>query len=188
VSSTAASNTAPDYREQFDEAKKQGWIDLFKSVAATYKFPPEILIAIGSRETGLQNIVGDHGHGFGIMQIDDRSYPDWCHSGQWKDPRTAIGMGAQVLSTWQSFIVSKEGKLVTFKTSSISFFGKTPLSAMDLLRTAIAAYNSGGFAYYNLTISGDPDRGTTGRNYSSDVLTRAGIFRVLLLQEAPSGD
>jgi hypothetical protein len=42
---------------------------------------PEILMAIASRETNMRNIIGDGGHGYGIMQIDDRSFPEWCNSG-----------------------------------------------------------------------------------------------------------
>lgn len=37
--------------------------------------PPKLLYAVGSRETNLTNIIGDFGHGFGIWQRDNRSYP-----------------------------------------------------------------------------------------------------------------
>jgi hypothetical protein len=60
------------------------------------------------------------------------------------------------------------------------FVGKANLSKDDLLRTAVAAYNSGLWAYYNLTKYGDPDRRTTGRDYSKDTLRRAQTFRKLL--------
>ena len=46
----------------------------FKTAAERYQLPPEILLAIASRETNMRNIIGDGGHGYGIMQIDDRSF------------------------------------------------------------------------------------------------------------------
>src|SRR6478752_8426300 len=73
--------TENDLKRQFERAKKNGWIKTFKSAAATYQFPPEVLMAIASRETNMRNIIGDGGHGYGLMQIDDRSFPEWCNSG-----------------------------------------------------------------------------------------------------------
>jgi soluble lytic murein transglycosylase-like protein len=70
-----------DLRRQFQRAKKNGWLQTFKKAAEKYDFPPEVLLAIASRETNMRNIIGDGGHGYGIMQIDDRSFPEWCHSG-----------------------------------------------------------------------------------------------------------
>ena len=63
---------------------------------------------------------------------------------------------------------------------STPFVGKGQLSKDELLHAAIAAYNSGLWAYYSLTKYGDPDRRTTGRDYSKDVLRRAQVFRKLL--------
>ena len=40
---------------------------------------------------------GDGGHGHGLMQIDDRSFPDFCRSVQWSDARLNIDFGARVL-------------------------------------------------------------------------------------------
>ena len=53
---------------------------------------PKILAALGIRETGFRNITGDHGHGNGIFQFDDHSYPDarnWAY-----DPATAADRAA----------------------------------------------------------------------------------------------
>jgi hypothetical protein len=78
--------TENDLKRQFERAKKNGWIKTFKSAAATYQLPPEVLMAITSRETNMRNIIEDGGHGYGLMQIDDRSFPEWCNSGLWKGP------------------------------------------------------------------------------------------------------
>jgi hypothetical protein len=75
-----------------------------RSAAERYQLPPEILLAIASRETNMRNIIGDGGHGYGIMQIDDRSFPEWCNSGLWKDVNAAIQKGAlDVLKRAQVF-------------------------------------------------------------------------------------
>jgi Transglycosylase SLT domain len=164
--------------KQFERVKKNGWIRFFKSAAERYQFPPEILLAIASCETNMRNIIGDGGHGYGIMQIDDRSFPEWCNSGLWKDVNASIQKGALVLHSKQQTIRNGQGKRL--KVGSTPFVGKAHLSKDELLRTAIAAYNSGLRAYYNLTRHGDPDRRTTGRDYSKDVLKRAQVFRKLL--------
>ena len=93
--------TENDLKRQFERAKKNGWIKTFKSAAATYQFPPEVLMAIASRETNMRNIIGDGGHGYGLVQIDDRSFPEWCNSGLWKDPLAGIHKGALVLHSKQ---------------------------------------------------------------------------------------
>ena len=100
------------------------------------------------------------------------------NSGLWKDVNAAIQKGALVLHSKQQTIQNGQGKRL--KVGSTPFVGKTRLSKDELLRTAIAAYNSGLWAYYNLTKYGDPDRRTTGRDYSKDVLKRAQVFRKLL--------
>lgn len=76
--------TDHDLQNQFALAKNHGWLQFFESAATEYEFAPEILMAVASRETNLRNIIGDGGHGYGLMQIDDRSFPDWCHSGMWR--------------------------------------------------------------------------------------------------------
>jgi hypothetical protein len=50
---------------------------------------PALVLAIGTRETGLRNITGDRGHGRGWVQVDDRFHAPWldthagCPSGSW---------------------------------------------------------------------------------------------------------
>jgi hypothetical protein len=56
-----------DLARQFERAKQNGWIRFFKDAAKRYQFPRNLL-AIASRETNMRNIIGDGGHGYGIMQ------------------------------------------------------------------------------------------------------------------------
>lgn len=151
--------TRQDLINQYQAAKSSGWIDAFRTAAAHYQIPVEILVAIASRETNMRNILGDGGHGHGVMQIDDRSFPQWCASGKWKDPHKAIDMGAWVLSD---------------KIAKAAKVGK------DSLRVGIASYNAGGNAIQDYLTYKNPDRRTTGHDYSADVLKRAEVFRGLL--------
>ena len=103
--------TERDLARQFERAN--GWIKFFKTAAERYQLPPEILLAIASRETNMRNIIGDGGHGYGIMQIDDEAFPSGP-TGLWKDVNAAIrrvpssftannrpsGMGKIIGSKW----------------------------------------------------------------------------------------
>lgn len=140
------------YRDQLEEAANQffpaGPFDLYD------------LAAICDREScgGLTlhpkgpGGTGDGGHGRGLMQIDDRSFPEFCGSDKWKNPRENILFGALVLSLkWKALGVKSQ---------------------------AIAAYNCGvGNVRRALREGQDIDRYTTFRNYSADVSKRAAKFR-----------
>jgi hypothetical protein len=170
--------TKSDLQRQFQAAKTKGWIAYFQKAASDYEFAPELLLGIASRETNMKNIVGDGGHGYGIMQIDDRSYPDWCHSGGWKDVNACIQRGALVLDGKREQIRSGEGK--SLKVGGMTFRGASNLSATDLLHVSIAAYNCGLWAFFSFSKGADPDAKSTGRDYSKDVLNRTQVFATLL--------
>jgi hypothetical protein len=167
-----------DLKRQFGAAKAGGWISFFEKASQDYLFPVEVLLGIASRETNMKSIVGDGGHGYGVMQIDDRSFPDWCHSGGWKDINACIQKGALVLDSKREQIRSGQG--ATLRIGGASFRGAPNLTDDNLLRIAIAAYNSGLWSYYDFSKSGDPDQRTTGHDYSRDVLARTSIFRTLI--------
>lgn len=164
--------------KQFKSATKGGLIEAFGAAAKAYEFPTSLLMAIASRETNMRNIIGDGGHGYGIMQIDDRSFPDWCHSGQWTDASAGIWKGALVLDGKLEQVRAGQGK--TLKVGGKTFTGASHLSNEQILTIAVAGYNSGLWAYYCYSKFQDADRKTTGKNYSSDVLSRAAIFDTLL--------
>lgn len=165
-----SSYTTKDLQKQFDFIIKSGWIELFESSAAEFSFPPEILIAIASRETNInpkyQHAKGDGGHGHSIMQIDDRSFPDFCKSDDWKDPAKAIRMGAQVLKNKLDEVQRVRG-----------------IPETDRLRIAIAAYNCGARRACDHYLNGrSPDTSTTGKDYSADVGERARFFNEKLAE------
>ncbi|MCA1591082.1 MAG: MBL fold metallo-hydrolase [Acidobacteria bacterium] len=148
---------------QFNRAKANGWLPFFAEAARNFNWPVELLLAVASRETNMKNILGDGGHGHGIMQIDDRSFPEFTSSDRWKDPRQNILKGAEVLSGKRRFL-SRRG-----------------VSGQALTRASVAAYNGGeGRVLRAINAGRDVDSVTTHQNYSADVLARAAVFKGLL--------
>lgn len=161
--------TRSQLTKQFNSVKQ--YLPDIRIAAEEHGFSPSLLLAIGSRETNYapryKTQPGDRGHGFSWWQVDIRSYPDWIHSGAWKDPKSAVYKAAEVLD---------EKRQEISRLASL----RTPLSSADLLRCAVAAYNCGSKAAYgNFVNHNDPDRGTTGKDYSADVLAREKVFREL---------
>lgn len=127
--------------------------------------PVAVVWAIGSRESRWGQALspptpagtGDYGHGRGLMQIDDRWHPEFIHGGSWQDPTANILYGCGVL-----------------RDNVRRFRGNTP----DWLRASIAAYNCGGGNVVRALERGrDVDYYTAHRNYSRDVLSRAGWYQ-----------
>lgn len=167
-----------DYiKSEFLTAQSRGWLPSFESAGKEFDFNPTLLMAIASRETNMRNIIGDSGHGYGLMQIDKRSYPQFCSSGEWKDVAKGIRQGALVLDAKRTQIKNLQGKPI--RISVYSTLGM-PIDDHDLLVVSIAAYNCGLWSYYSYSKDGDPDRYTTGRNYSHDVISRQVEFDLLL--------
>lgn len=87
------------------------------------------------------------GWGYGLGQIDFASNREWLDANNWKDPYINLDKSAGILS------------------DGIERFGD--------IRLGVVAYNAG---YNHAYGSGDPDRYTTGKNYSKDVISRANAF------------
>jgi hypothetical protein len=99
------------------------------------------------------------GFGRGLMQIDYDSHA-FARTGNWRDPNANIDQGIAILASSRDLLRRK-----------------TVLTDDALLRASIAAYNSGaGNVLHALRDGRDVDFYTSGRNYSSDVLNRAGWF------------
>lgn len=138
-----------------------------------------LLKAVMSRETDMRNIVGDGGHGRGGWQIDDRWHGAWleqvrgCRSGSsipvYRSARPAgrvptISVGAR-----------KAAAILEANVEAAIRAGIPDGHRMDV---AVAAYNAGmGGALRGWKTDRNPDRFTTGADYSRDVLARARILR-----------
>jgi len=94
------------------------------------------------------------------MQIDFDAF-EFARSETWKDPRSNILFGCQVLANNVSLIQKR-----------------TRLDGQELLRAAVSAYNCGAGNVLNAIRDGrDVDFFTAGRDYSKDVFNRAGWFQ-----------
>jgi hypothetical protein len=138
------------------------WLPYVEHAARKYHLDPALILAVMDRETGDpkkiglggRNVIGDGGHGHGLMQIDDGSHGAWLrahHNGM--DPASNIDYGASILA------------------ANIRQFPGN-------LTAAVAAYNAGAGAVSRVMREGlSPDAATTGHNYGSDVLRRRDYFR-----------
>lgn len=187
--------SATEAKKQFNRVKAKGWLPHFEEAVAKFTkgyFDVADLIAIASRETELNPIwltkPGDGGNGYGLMQADLRSFPEWIKTGKWKDAREGILKGAEILmQKWrdtQTGIGVKRG-VRSSKTGKTSYFiGKDVGQGKEAQQVTIAAYNNGRWPHYAVSNGKDVDTYTTGKNYSKDVMGRARQFRSLLKASA----
>lgn len=130
----------------------------FEVAGQRYHIPPALLAAIASRETHGGSLLdrngeGDHGHGYGVLQVDDRSHRPDRSGGAYGQAH--INQAAGIF----------EAKLEAVQKQF------PHLSPEAQLQTAVSRYNGG---------SGRPhpnsDRGTTHADYANDTLARAQYF------------
>jgi len=137
-----------------DLPKLQQFKGDIESVAKQYNLPPALLAAMISRESragsALVNGHGDHGHGYGLMQVDDRT----AAGKGGPTSRANIEQGAQIL----------KGKLDEVKQDHPDW------PPEQQLRGAVAGYN---FGAGNVRTIAGMDQGTAGDDYSNDVWARA---------------
>lgn len=153
--------------------------------ASQYALDPAFVAAIGSRETRWSPrwFLGDIDpitkipHGYGPMQIDDRSFADWCaaYRSNQLTPIDGIDKGCQV-------IVAKRSSLERLITDYAD------LDPTFQWRCIAAAYNSGEGRVAKLVNEAEaacpecgyqninPDVHTTDANYGADVIERQAFF------------
>lgn len=181
---TTFAQNDPTMMKQLPEARK--YTAFIEEAARVAQLPPSVICGIGSREshwglalkppnpggrgdfakrkprgvrTGLEPNDGG-GYGRGLMQID-YDWHEFARTGPWYDPRENILYGAKVLS------------------NARRFFEQRNVSEPLIMQAIIAAYNAGATATYSCIEQGnDIDCRTTGRDYSRDVLNRAGWFQL----------
>lgn len=147
------------------------WFSLFVAAGTKYGVDPFILAAICDRESLGGDALkppgpsgtGDHGHGRGLMQIDDRAHAEWIRSSDWADPQTNILKGAQVLS--------ESIKTCSDQEAGIAGYNAGPGQARRVLKAL-------GNNYKPEQKIKALDQITTGKNYVSDVLKRRDKFKL----------
>lgn len=138
----------------------------FEKAAKTHKIPPEILEGMASRESRGGKSLDNTGYdpdkkAFGVLQVDGR-----YHDLEGTDSPTSqahIDQAAQILRDYRNQMDQKHPNW----------------SDQDRWRAAVAAYNMGPG---NVKSLDNLDKGTTGNNYSSDVMLRAKVFRDQVVQ------
>lgn len=132
------------------------------------------------------------GWGRGIMQIDYAAHYGWVREVDWRNPLVNIGYGASVLDDCLRYLAAtpKEGRKVHISAAAAKWRGATaaeftlkdprPLRGTQLVRSAIASYNTGaGNVLKSVAMGLDPDVTTAHKNYSADVLRRASALSQL---------
>jgi len=181
---TSLSSRNNTMRKQLAEAEKLRKVIM--DAAAKTNLAPAIICGIGSREShwglalkprgyggrgdfakrrprgnrsGLEPNDGG-GYGRGLMQID-YDWHEFARTGNWQDARANIMYACTVLN------------------NSRLFFERRQVPKDKMLRAILASYNAGATATYRCISGGkDIDCRTTGRDYSKDVLNRAGWFQL----------
>ena len=137
---------------------------------------PALILAMGSRETDLRNIVGDHGHGRGWLQIDDRFHPGFlsthrgCDSGSFNAKfASALPKGRVPTLTAATLFA------VQLLRDNVQFAREHGVPKAQVLRFAVAAYNAGAGGALAGFKAGNVDLNTAApsHDYSADVLARA---------------
>lgn len=112
-------------------------------------------------EGGTPGGLGDHGHGHGEMQMDDRYHPDFTESEAWRDLATNIYYAIVKVLHVHYAILARQFEL----------FGEDYL---NLILAMVASFNAGVGGVLQAVRNGlHWDARTTGQNYSSDVWNRA---------------
>jgi uncharacterized protein (DUF697 family) len=185
-------NPIPKYIvDQYNRAKRNGWLKMFRDSADKYGFTTEDVMGVSSRESNMQNIKGDFRdgiyNGFSLMQLDIHSHRKWIESGKWQDVASAIDRGCMALAEKREQIIkaSKQKQVsIKFRSGKTAKFTPKPFNGAQLRQMTLAAYNCGLAAYYHFSIGNSVDAGTTGKDYSKDVLAKSLDFRDLLAKEA----
>ena len=136
---------------------------MISRVATRYDIPPAILAAIVSRESRGRNVIGDNGYGHGLAQVDSGSFLEWTR--RWRasgmPAEEGLRKGAEVFANKRAFLK-----------------GRFPsLTNEQLTAATLSSYNAGeGTVAWALRRGVSPDKYTTGKNYSKDVINRAMVF------------
>lgn len=121
--------------------------------------PTGLLLAVGSRETNLTNVIGDGGHGFGVWQRDNRYWPvDETYltdvEKQAKDAAQLLAANYKVLKSWDYAVAAYN-------------------AGVDGVQKALAALKSA-------------DAATTGGDYAADVLGRLAFTKDVVPTTTPA--
>lgn len=132
-----------------------------------------VLLAVGLRETWLQNIVSYNGDDRGVWQISAVYHSEFlkdtqgCRSGTWT-PVYADAYAPGRVPTLNAGC----REAIRILESGYDYGEHGGVAKDDLTRFAVASYNAGVGGAMEGYKDGDVDKNTTGGNYSEDVMER----------------
>lgn len=172
--------TETEIEHQYTRVSALGWMEHFRDAARAYGWPASLLLAIGSRESNLNNIIGDKGNGFGCLQVDKRTKPDIVK--HWQNVRYSIFAGVEILTEKRVQIIYNALQHITITDSkhNIVAFTVPAFNDSQLIQASVASYNSGLWPVYHFTKERGFDYSTTGKDYSADVLERQLVFEAIM--------
>jgi peptidoglycan hydrolase-like protein with peptidoglycan-binding domain len=152
--------TADQLAQQVALARSRGWLPPIARAEKRHKLPKGMLLAVASRETNMQDIVGDSGHGRGLFQIDDRFHGDWLakHGARGGGTTPRIKDAAEFAAAMLA--------------SNASYAEQKGVGSDQVIRFAASAYNAGCGGALAGFQAGDCDKKTAGGDYGTDVLER----------------
>lgn len=156
---------------QLHRLKEDGLYEALHDGAIKHGLPFSYVLAIGSRETNLRNILGDcrggQYHGIGLLQADIQ-HPEAKAArddGTWKThPEKLIDFCLGLLA----------GNLAEVKRRWPQYAGA------GWLKIAASSYNGGLGGAARGVAAGDSDKYTTGHDYGADVIDRMILFDKIL--------
>ena len=150
---------------ELEAARARGIVDACLSAEREAKLPQGLLLAIASRETGCRDVVGDGGHGRGVLQIDDREHREWL-AAQGANAPGALPPVGEACRYAARLVVDA---LVFARTRGVS--------PRDRLKFALSAYDAGTERALEGYRRGDSDLGTAGGDYGADVVERLRVVQ-----------
>lgn len=173
--------TRREIEKQFDRVVANGWLPWFQREAKRANTTTAHLLGIGSRETNLKNIRGDFRggkyHGFGVMQVDIGTDPEYARTWTPEKVEPSIVRGVDIYLSKVKDTKYGSGKKLAVRGR---WFTGRAAEPDDIRRIATAAYNCGRWAYWHFTRMENVDSTTTGDDYSRDVYDRAVQFADIL--------
>ncbi len=143
------------------KAIKRNYGAIIHDAAELWQHRAEVLAGIVMRESRGKkpDIRSADGRDHGLMQINNRSFPEFCSGEDWKNPQKNIEFGAHVLALKRQYLARRVDDLGLLE------------------RASIAAYNCGeGNVAKAIKNGEDIDSRTTGRDYSKAVLEYAEAY------------
>jgi hypothetical protein len=174
--------TVEELKAQRHKAGVRGWQDDMRAAIKYAETLPHIehvhvdldmLEALGSRETNLENITGDGGHGRGFVQQDDRFQQDFLHSHKGCANGTNKPIYASALPKGRvPTIFAGSVQAIRIIEANIAYAKEIGVPNGKRMHFALAAYNAGLGGATRGWKEGDVDKYTAGGDYGIDVIQR----------------